>query len=90
MDDAFYTPEEIATMLKVTRQAVYTWIQQGSMESIRIRRTLRIPREEVERLLREGRNPRKTEQGGAEHTCSSGRPWTLLVKGNSSSTVFAR
>ncbi len=68
MDDAFYTPEELATMLKVTRQAVYNWIQQGYMESVRIGRTVRIPREEVERLLREGRNPRKTEQGRAEQS----------------------
>jgi excisionase family DNA binding protein len=55
----FYTPEELATMLKVTRQAVYNWIQQGYMESVRIGRTVRIPRDEVERLLREGRTPRK-------------------------------
>jgi excisionase family DNA binding protein len=68
MDDAFYTPEELATMLKVTRQAVYNWIQQGYMESVRIGRTVRIPREEVERLLREGRTPRKTEQGMAEQS----------------------
>jgi excisionase family DNA binding protein len=59
MADAFYTPEELAAMLKVTRQAVYNWIQQGYMESVRIGRTVRIPGAEVERLLREGRKPRK-------------------------------
>jgi excisionase family DNA binding protein len=59
MPDVFYTPEELATMLKVTRQAVYNWIQQGHMEVVRIGRTVRIPAEEVERLLREGRTPRK-------------------------------
>jgi excisionase family DNA binding protein len=67
MADAFYTPEELATMLKVTRQAVYNWIQQGYMESVRIGRTVRIPGAEVERLLREGRKPRKTGNGSGEH-----------------------
>jgi excisionase family DNA binding protein len=66
MVDAFYTPEELAAMLKVTRQAVYNWIQQGQMERVRIGRTVRIPSEEVERLLREGRKPRKSGDGTAE------------------------
>ncbi len=68
MTEAFYTPEELATMLKVTRQAVYKWIQQGHMEAVRIGRTVRIPSEEVERLLREGRTLRKAgqESGGRD------------------------
>jgi excisionase family DNA binding protein len=63
MTDTFYTPEELATLLKVTRQAVYKWIQDGQMESVRIGRTVRIPADEVERLLREGRKPRKAREG---------------------------
>lgn len=66
MDDAFYTPEELATMLKVTRQAVYNWIQQGQMEAVRIGGTVRIPGEEVERLLLEGRTARKAGQGAGK------------------------
>lgn len=58
MADTFYTPDELAAMLKVTRQAIYNWIQQGRIEAVRIGRTVRIPGEEVERLLREGRSPR--------------------------------
>lgn len=64
MADQFYTPEELAALLKVTRQAIYNWIQQGRMEAVRIGRTVRIPAEEVERLLREGRIARQKEQGG--------------------------
>ena len=63
MTDTFYTPEELAAMLKVTRQAIYKWIQDGQMESVRIGRTVRIPADEVERLLREGRKPRKAREG---------------------------
>ncbi len=70
MADRFYTPDELAGMLKVTRQAVYNWIQQGRMEAVRIGRTVRIPAEEVERLLREGRSPRQISQGPGERTGS--------------------
>ena len=59
MADPFYTPDELAALLKVTRQAIYNWIQQGRIEAVRIGRTVRIPGEEVERLLREGRSPRQ-------------------------------
>ena len=45
MADTFYTPEELAALLKVTRQAIYNWIQQGRMEAVRIGRTVRIPGE---------------------------------------------
>ena len=63
MADKFYTPDELAALLKVTRQAIYNWIQQGRIEAVRIGRTVRIPGEEVERLLREGRSPRQVDQG---------------------------
>ncbi len=62
MADVYYTPEELAAMLKVTRQAIYNWVQQGRMEAVRIGRTVRIPSEEVERVLREGRTQRQTGQ----------------------------
>jgi putative molybdopterin biosynthesis protein len=66
MADTFYTPEELASMLKVTRQAIYNWIQRGRIEAVRIGRTVRIPGEEVERLLREGRMPRQSDQQSGE------------------------
>jgi excisionase family DNA binding protein len=66
MANMFYTPGELATMLKVTRQAVYNWIAQGRIEVERIGRTVRIPHEEVERLLREGRRPREADLGAGE------------------------
>ncbi len=66
MAEMFYTPEELASMLKVTRQAVYNWIRQGHMEAVRIGRTVRIPAQEVERLLREGRSARPIDQGQSE------------------------
>jgi len=66
MADPFYTPDELAALLKVTRQAIYNWIQQGRIEAVRIGRTVRIPGEEVERLLREGRSPRQIAQASEQ------------------------
>jgi excisionase family DNA binding protein len=66
MADMFYTPEELAGMVKVTRQAIYSWIQQGRIEAVRIGRTVRIPGEEVERLLRDGRMPRQADRSPEE------------------------
>jgi excisionase family DNA binding protein len=66
MADKFYTPDELAALLKVTRQAIYNWIQQGHIEAVRIGRTVRIPGEEVERLLREGRTLRQADHRGGE------------------------
>jgi excisionase family DNA binding protein len=66
MADTFYTPEELAGMLKVTRQAIYNWIQQGRIEAVRIGRTVRIPGDEVDRLLREGRKPRQADRSAEE------------------------
>ena len=67
MAELCYTPDELATMLKVTRQAVYNWIQQGHIAAVRIGRTVRVPAEEVERVLRDGRSPRQVDQGAAPH-----------------------
>ena len=71
MTDVYYTPEELAAMLKVTRQAIYNWVQQGHMEAVRIGRTVRIPSDEVERVLREGRTRRQIGQAGGETTRGS-------------------
>lgn len=68
MADPFYTPDELAALLKVTRQAIYNWIQQGRIEAVRIGRTVRIPGEEVERLLREGRSPRQVDRDAGDQT----------------------
>lgn len=67
MADTFYTPDELAALLKVTRQAIYNWIQQGRIAAVRIGRTVRIPGEEVERLLRDGRSLRQADQTAEEH-----------------------
>jgi excisionase family DNA binding protein len=55
----FYTPDELAALLRVTPQAIYNWIREGLITSVKIGRVRRIPATEVERLIREGTQPRR-------------------------------
>ncbi len=48
---ASYTPTEVADGLMVSRCTIYRWISSGCLRSVKIRNTIRIPREEYERLL---------------------------------------
>ncbi len=40
---AFYTPEQFARVLQVSRRTVYNWIKKGEVEAKRIGRVYRIP-----------------------------------------------
>ncbi len=52
MDREYFTPNEVAAKFKVTRQAVYKWIDQGKLEAVRIEKAVRIPRDSLEKLIR--------------------------------------
>ena len=54
MPREFYTPEQLAELLQVSKPAIYKWAQEGRIKAVRIGRTVRIPAAEVERLLRGG------------------------------------
>jgi excisionase family DNA binding protein len=43
MGTEYFTPDEVATQLKVTRQVVYNWINEGRLRAVKAGRTLRIP-----------------------------------------------
>jgi excisionase family DNA binding protein len=49
--DEFYTIEEIATKLKVTRQTIHNWIRDGRLASIKVGRARRIPASAFEQFL---------------------------------------
>ena len=61
--EEYYTIEELAEKLKVTRQAIHNWIKDGRIDSIKIGRARRIPAAAVERLLEQSRQPRGTTEG---------------------------
>jgi excisionase family DNA binding protein len=41
--EEYYTPDEVAKLFKVTRQTVYRWIRNNTIDSIRIGASVRIP-----------------------------------------------
>jgi len=47
----FLTVSEIAGRLRMSPQAVRTWIEEGILRGIRVRKVWRVPRAEFERLL---------------------------------------
>jgi len=49
--DIFYTPEEVADMLKTTRQSVYRWIKAGKLESFKVGNHVRIARDDLESFI---------------------------------------
>lgn len=51
MPQEVYTPEEVAAMLKVSKQAIYKWVRQGQLPSIKIGTSVRIPVNAVDRLF---------------------------------------
>jgi len=49
-----FTVEAAARALGISRTHVYNALQRGSLRSVAIGRSRRIPREEIERVAREG------------------------------------
>ncbi|MBD0734089.1 helix-turn-helix domain-containing protein [Streptomyces sp. CBMA29] len=45
---AFYTPVEVAQMLRVSRMTVYRLIDTGELEAVRVGRLLRVPASALE------------------------------------------
>lgn len=46
------TTEEVADLLKVTQPTVYRWVRDGQLSALRVGRTLRFDKAEVERMVR--------------------------------------
>ncbi len=61
--EEYYTIEELAEKLKVTRQAIHNWIKEGRIDSIKIGRARRIPASAVDRLLEQSQQRRETTEG---------------------------
>ena len=50
--EKYYTPEEIAANLKVSRKTIYNWIQKGHLKAVKIGHFWRISESELNRLLK--------------------------------------
>ena len=47
----FYTPNEVAALLKITRRTVYGWVRTGRLKACKINGTVRIPEAELMAVL---------------------------------------
>ena len=56
-DKLLYDPESAAAVLSVSRATVYIYLANGELESIRMGRSRRIPREALERFVEQRRQP---------------------------------
>jgi excisionase family DNA binding protein len=50
----YYTPEEVAQELRVTRRSLYEWLKTGRLRGVLVGRGWRIRPEDVERFVQRG------------------------------------
>jgi len=50
--EKYYTPEEVANLIKVSRKTIYNWIQEGRLKAVKIGHFWRISESELNRLLK--------------------------------------
>ncbi len=51
MTSEYLTPDEVASLLQVSRQVVYNWVNDGRLRAVKAGRTVRIPRYALEAFL---------------------------------------
>ena len=51
VSDTYYKPDEVAALLKVTKQAVYNWINEGRLKAVKAGRATRVSREALAEFL---------------------------------------
>ena len=55
MPERLLRPEEVAEILQISKRTVVRWLKEGKLGGVRVGRLWRIPQEELDRFLREGR-----------------------------------
>jgi excisionase family DNA binding protein len=63
VDEYYLTVAEVAELLRLNQQTVRNWIDRGSLPALRVGRSVRIKRSDLDRLLTEGYNA--GSQGGS-------------------------
>ena len=76
MGKRFYTPEELAELLRLPSAAVHRLLRRGELPSIRIGRIWRVEESELQRWLRRRRWPPSSRSNGRGEAClcGCGRP----------------
>lgn len=56
-DKQLYRPDEVAEILKVNRQTVYNWCEEGKLKSYKIGGVLRIDGESILKIMQKKEGP---------------------------------
>ncbi len=65
---SFYTPEEIAELLKVSRRSVYEWLSAGKLHGLRAGQYWRITEEDLMKFMQR----RERDHGGSGRRVTGG------------------
>jgi len=52
MEEKYYTPQEIAVLLKVSYMTVYRWIRAGRLEAYQVQKQYRIREADFKRFMK--------------------------------------
>ncbi len=53
MEDNYYTPQDVAKILKVAYMTVYRWIRAGKLKAVKAGKQYRIDKEELDKFLKQ-------------------------------------
>jgi len=53
MNDKFYTPKEVASLLKVSYMTIFRWIKAGKIEAYKFGKQYRIKKDELDKFINE-------------------------------------
>ncbi len=62
MEEVYYTIDEVADRLKVTRKAIYDWMRSGELAYVQVGGRRRITSSALSAFIKEGR-PEEIEEG---------------------------
>ena len=65
------TPAQLAKTLKVSKQAVYAWVEKGVIPFYRLEKLIRFDPGEIEKWVREKRNAARKPKGSPSEKITS-------------------
>lgn len=88
MSDQYYKPEEVARLLKVTLQAVDSWIKEGTLKAVKVGRITRIPRDALERFIQPMRGGEGESVPGDNIETTTDRPVRRIYHATKLGTIY--
>ena len=61
MEDKYYSTDEVAEVLGLSRRTVYNYIKAGQLQGVKIGKSWRFPEKELKRFVTHGTSPLYTQ-----------------------------